>query len=634
MKSQAIAVSLIVLLLAGGAARAGPSEAPLKWHARQPVPFEAYEALRRSLDAPFPPADGDPVSSPDDLRAALARAEPGDRIRVASGTHEDWGRFDIDRGGTAAAPVVIGPARPHAVTFTGDVCFTVRAPHVVLHGFDFVEANGRGSRFKWAIVCLEGGPGLGRARFGRVSGCRFISCGWAVPGRPPGEEAGSKYLIQSGAADTRVDHCYVYDRQGTAVNYAATEDIKRQDLAALYLADHNVFRDSSRLYARGRKGEGRINREAISIWGGHPHQAVVFLRLLADANLFDREVGDDNVREIMTVKASGTVWRHNVFANGPGGISFRCGRSSTACGNVLAGCDFDHPYEAHQVCGAHHLFVNNYLIDNRKGLALAMGDVTGVVPHKKTSSTFLVCERVERCVFAHNAFLGNGPMGLGISPYAWAKRERAPLAPTDNVICNNLFVQQTGVMLDLKGAGGNRVHHNWFAGDAGPGDAGEAARRGDPGLTDDRLPGLRPGSPARTAGAVDPGLPANFYGNEPPEQVPVGPIATGPYGFDGARIPHVPPPKEVRQGRPLRAAVACLPRRQTAGRYVVLDGEISDGWPVRFQWDFGDGTRLTETRGVVPHLYHRPGRYTVTLTVTDADGGRDTVRTAVEVGVE
>ncbi len=628
--------SLLFLLLSLACAAA--AETPLKWMSRQPVPFAAYDRLRASLDAAFQSTKGRVVSDPAELRAALARARPGDRILVRRGTHRDWGHFVIDRGGTAEAPVVIGPERPHEATFTGDICFTVRAQYVVLHGFDFVGANGRGSRFKWAVICLEGGDGLGRGQFCRIAGCRFLSCGWAVAERPPGDEAGSKYLVQSGAANTRVDHCYFHDRQGTAINYAHTEEIVERDLEALYLADHNIFRDSSKLWARGVRGRGpRINREAVSIWGGHPHQAAVFLRLCAEYNIFDHEVGDDNVHEIMTVKASGTVWRHNVFANGPGGVSFRTGRSSTVYGNVLANADFSGDFGSHQIQGAHHLFVNNYVIGNVPvGLTLALGDITRVIPHKETRHTFLVCEPVERCVFAHNAFLGNGEMGLGISPYSWSKRERAPQMPRDNAICNNLFVQRKGIMLDLHGAHAaplNRIHHNWFHNtrDARSGDAGQDARHGDPGLTAGALPRLGPSSPARSAGAADPNLPDGFYGEGAPERIPVGPIGFGRYAFDYDRVPHIPPSKDVLRRRPLQAAFACLPKRQTPGRYILFDGGISGGRPTEFSWDFGDGTAVTDLRGALPHYYDRPGRYKVTLTVTDADGRRSTVSAHVEI---
>ena len=58
-----------------------------------------------------------------------------------------------------------------------------------------------------------------------------------------------------------------------------------------------------------------------------------------------------------------------------------------------------------------------------------------------------------------------------------------------------------------------------------------------------------------------------------------------------------------------------------------LDGVIS-----KYEWDFdGDGVADREGREVY-HNFARPGKYTVTLTVTDDDGGTDSVSKVVSVG--
>lgn len=68
------------------------------------------------------------------------------------------------------------------------------------------------------------------------------------------------------------------------------------------------------------------------------------------------------------------------------------------------------------------------------------------------------------------------------------------------------------------------------------------------------------------------------------------------------------------------------PRRARAGRAVRLDARGShdpDGAVRRYRWRFGDGRTAVTAGPVVRHRYHRPGRYTVRLTVVDDEGCSD-----------
>jgi len=70
------------------------------------------------------------------------------------------------------------------------------------------------------------------------------------------------------------------------------------------------------------------------------------------------------------------------------------------------------------------------------------------------------------------------------------------------------------------------------------------------------------------------------------------------------------------------APTAVISVDQISGRRVWLDGQRSSrstGTIISYSWDFGDGR--TATGGWLSHLYATAGRYWVTLTVTDNQGG-------------
>ncbi len=56
------------------------------------------------------------------------------------------------------------------------------------------------------------------------------------------------------------------------------------------------------------------------------------------------------------------------------------------------------------------------------------------------------------------------------------------------------------------------------------------------------------------------------------------------------------------------------------------------GTVASYEWDFGDHSRAWTTMTVWNHIYAAPGKYSVTLTVTDRSGPTHTTTSAVEVG--
>jgi 6-phosphogluconolactonase (cycloisomerase 2 family) len=95
----------------------------------------------------------------------------------------------------------------------------------------------------------------------------------------------------------------------------------------------------------------------------------------------------------------------------------------------------------------------------------------------------------------------------------------------------------------------------------------------------------------------------------------VTPKASPQVDLSGAFGVVVSPNQAPVAGFTTSAPTAGLPTQFDASAAVDPDGSI-----VRYDWDFGDGTRLPDGGPTPTHTYNTPGTYTATLVVTDNEG--------------
>ena len=83
-----------------------------------------------------------------------------------------------------------------------------------------------------------------------------------------------------------------------------------------------------------------------------------------------------------------------------------------------------------------------------------------------------------------------------------------------------------------------------------------------------------------------------------------------------------------------RASLTGYPNEITSGEAVNLDARestTSEGVITNFIWDFGDGNTSETIVGFTSHIYTEPGKYSISVTVINSEGGEDSATTDIFV---
>lgn len=110
--------------------------------------------------------------------------------------------------------------------------------------------------------------------------------------------------------------------------------------------------------------------------------------------------------------------------------------------------------------------------------------------------------------------------------------------------------------------------------------------------------------------------------------VAVAVVACGGGGRGDAGGANEPPPPPVTSALPDRLAILAGARAEP-GMAMSFGSDLVAIAGLSLSWAFGDGTQASTPTPT--HVFQRPGRYTVTLTLTDAGGGRREATHTVDV---
>jgi hypothetical protein len=364
-----------------------------------------------SSPVPPPPPIGDDVLPPCKrerkiadsaaLATALAGAQPGDCLTLDDGSYT----FPvITAKGTASAPIVIAAAHVLKATVSSGDLVLQAAAHVVVQGLLW---NGAGT-----ISLID-------TDHGRIS--RF---------RMQRMENGKDWLTVYGkSADCRVDHNDFgpQDQVGNMVIVTGPHDeMGNGQLAQRTRIDHNYFHD---VHFSGGNGWESI-RSGVDMLAFSGSFSVI------EQNLF---VNDANDPEIVSLKSSDNVVRHNTLRRSKGQFVLRGGNRDLVYGNYVLG-DGEAGSRGLRVSGGNHRIFNNYIEGvGGSGIFLEGGtsnDTSGVInEHKQVYKTEVV----------FNTVIGSGGIVVGGSH---------PLDPVDCTVAYNL-VQGPGSLYSVTASSKN-----------------------------------------------------------------------------------------------------------------------------------------------------------------------------------
>lgn len=432
--------------------------------------------FRRLRLAPFRTV---PVTTRNEVVAAIASAQPGDAIVLADGVWTAPGspwELVFNAVGRPGAPVLLTAATPGGAVFSGPTRISISGQHVIVSGLKFDGAtNTSGDR---GIVEFRQGT-TNFARNARLTQSVFLNC------NPPSPSTRYHWVTLYGQ-DNRIDHCHFEGHNHSGVTVVvwvgAVPDRHR--------IDHNHF--AGRMEAPNRENGWETIRVGTSDVSLNSSQTIV------ERNLF---TNCDGEIEIISNKSGDNIYRHNTFVASAGTLTLRHGDRNRVEGNIFLG-EGKSGTGGIRVIGEDHVIVNNVITGTRGRGGAAIALVAGI-----EDSPLSGYVEANRALVAHNTLQPqSGPAiflaeGLGSSG-----RTRVPVGV--QLTGNILIGAPSGdpVLQSLGGASADWQQNLAHPAAATPTIPGLVPA--DPLLTPDSESGLplpAPGSPA--IGSVTPAVP-------------------------------------------------------------------------------------------------------------------------------
>lgn len=340
--------------------------------------------------APLRAADEKP------LGPLLRELQPGKTVEVPDGTYSTKASRTLQGlRGTEALPIILRAAHRGKAIIAGEAGLILRdCEHVVIEGFLFV--NDADQQSVQLMSC----------RYVRVTRNTFRPTERAQP------RHWEHWVTVDGAnsSHNRIDH-NLFERK---VNRGSPLFIRGDDPALVCSQhdriDHNHFRDV--VYANRENGHETIRTGGNDL-GASGRSSFTII----ENNLLERCSGED---EIISIKSSHNILRHNTLINCRGAICMRLGNRNEASGNIIIATEDGPGFGGIKLFGFEHRVTGNYFVGltGRKheapfSLFPGMYDepTTENIGPKYDDAT---AAPATRCVVSDNTWIDCAPLQFGL----------------------------------------------------------------------------------------------------------------------------------------------------------------------------------------------------------------------------
>jgi len=269
------------------------------------------------------------VSSIAELQAATAKANPGDNIVFKKGVYRTTSDINISCVGELGFPITIMAEKFGAVEITGSGGFNLVSPatFIIIRDFKFTHAASK----------AKSSPGS--------TFCRWTNNIFETPG--DGED------LTIAGNDNEVDH-NTFQNKNAMGRFLAIRGTGKQIAERLWI-HHNYF--------KSQKDQGGRNG-AETLQFGLSGFSLSSSNSIVEYNLFEDCAGEN---EMISVKASAVILRHNTIRNCPAQFTLRHGNKCQVYGNYF----FNTP--GIRFFGDDHIIYSNYFENCNPAIQIGNG---------------------------------------------------------------------------------------------------------------------------------------------------------------------------------------------------------------------------------------------------------------------